>query len=334
VIKINKKKKILVTGSTGFVGKQLVKDLNLKGYKLKYNQSKFRKLIDEPDIKVSRWSLFLKDVETIIHCSGKTPGIGKKNFFERTDYFKSNVYSTAILAEQAILNGVKQLIYISSESALFYQYNKISNRDKSTFLNINKYSKVSSGDQWTFLNIKSSEAYALSKKQAENVLNQKHIFNKLNVTIIRPSLIYGPKVKGSFLILLKWLSFGLPVPNFGPQKKAFLGLDNFIDFVICCLKFPNKATGTFNIADKEIVTINNFLILTSELLKKKLYFFYIPEFLFNFTLKVFGNFSTKKKINYQRIKNNSKAKILLGWDPPISQDVALKKTIKWFKGKK
>ena len=334
MIKINKKKKILVTGSTGFVGKQLVKDLNLKGYKLEYSQSKFRKLIDEPNLKVSRWSLFLKDVEIIIHCSGKTPRAGKHNFSERTDYFKSNVYSTKILAEQAILNGVKQLIYISSESALSYRYNKISNRDKSTIYYINKYSKVSMGDKWTFLNIKSSEAYALSKKQAENILNQKRIFNKLNVTIVRPSLIYGPKVKGSFLVLLKWLSFGLPVPNFGLQKKSFLGLDNFIDFIICCLKFPNKATGTFNIADKETVTINNFLIKISKLLKKKIYFFYFPEFLFNFILKVFGNYSTKKKTDYRRIKNNIKAKILLGWVPPISQDVALKKTIKWFKGKK
>jgi nucleoside-diphosphate-sugar epimerase len=334
VIKINKKKKILITGSTGFVGNQLVKNLNSKGYKLKYNQSEFRKLIDEPNIKVSRWSLFLKDVETIIHCSGKTPNIGKKNFSERTDYFKSNVYSTKILAEQAILNGVKHLIYISSESAFSYRYSKILNRNKATFVNINKYSKVSNGDKWTVLNIKSSEAYAISKKQAENILNQKYIFNKLNVTIIRPSLIYGPKVKGSFLILLKWLSFGLPSPDFGLQKKAFLGLDNFIDFVICCLKFPNKATGTFNIADKEIVTINIFLLKISKLLKKKLYFFYFPRFLFNFILKVFGNFSTKKEIDYKKIKNNYKAKILLGWVPLISQDVALKKTIKWYKGKK
>ena len=84
----------------------------------------------------------------------------------------------------------------------------------------------------------------------------------MEVVIIRPTLVYGPGVKGNFSSLLKWMKKGIPLP-FGAihNQRSLVALDNLVSFIIHCIAHPKAAIEVFLISDGEDVS-------TTELLRK------------------------------------------------------------------
>jgi len=242
------KKTILVTGETGFVGSALVKELILRGYNVRFDQAKFISLVTLPELENKDWSDFLKDIDCIVHCSGQTPTKKKKY---KSDFFESNVYHTKVLANQAILNGVKHFIYISSAS--------VKNNIKRKFFQSNLYK------------------YAASKLEAEKILKKKFFIKKIKITILRPPVVYGPFVKGNFFKLLKWISFGLPYFNL-KVKKNYISISNLISCIIHCIKYPKLSSGTFEITDKKKLSFEEFIRKIYMLMNKKIIIVSLPSF--------------------------------------------------------
>ena len=116
--------KILVTGASGVIGKNLCRELvksnrsihgtvrNLNSLSINNNLKYFS--IGNIDSKTS-WNNALLDSDCIIHCAGIAHKINKKN---ETDVYRSvNTEGTKRLAEQAVKAGVKRLIFLSSVKA-------------------------------------------------------------------------------------------------------------------------------------------------------------------------------------------------------------------------
>ena len=114
-------KKILITGSSGFIGKSLAKYLSklhkivcgtrrsdisfLPNTKIKY--------VSVGDISNKlNWKDILNDVDCIIHCAGKTHTM-KAAANDLLEIYRSvNVDGTKQLAEQAVEAQVKRLIFL------------------------------------------------------------------------------------------------------------------------------------------------------------------------------------------------------------------------------
>ena len=143
----------------------------------------------------------------------------------------------------------------------------------------------------------------------------------MRTTIIRAPLVFGPNVRGNFLFLLKWISYGLPLFLFDFKKKI-IGVQNLVDFIIYCVKFSKLTTGTFHVYDKK----DNFkyiLMRISILMNKKIFFISVPKFFLFFLQKIILRKSSS--LNFH-LNNRKKIK----WTPPITLTMELKKTVEWF----
>ena len=284
------KKKILVVGETGFVGTFLVKKLISLGYKVRFNQAKYSSLVNTAELRIKEWSAFLKDIDCIVNCAGKTK-LSKNNY----SYDKSNFYNTQILFNQAILNKVKHFIHLSSISV---------KNVKKNILTKNKF----------------IDSYPFSKKKAEVFLTKRCFAKKIKITILRPPLIFGPEVKGNFFLLLKWVSYGLPIVEF-KKNKNFIGITNLVNCIIECIKYPRFAAGIFEIADNSKLNFNELIKEIYKIMKRKYIVLQLPNFFHKFYSK---DLVTDLMISNQSITNK------IGWKPLFETKEELQKTIKWF----
>ncbi|HMR56974.1 MAG TPA: NAD-dependent epimerase/dehydratase family protein, partial [Cyclobacteriaceae bacterium] len=112
--------KILVTGGTGLLGKNLIERLISESHEVKALVRKSGALkdfkIDEINgnlRNIQEWKQALQGCDAVIHCAAKVEFWGKWE-----DYYRDNTLSTLELLEAADALGVKRFVYISSESVL------------------------------------------------------------------------------------------------------------------------------------------------------------------------------------------------------------------------
>jgi nucleoside-diphosphate-sugar epimerase len=302
--------KVLVTGSSGFVGKNLVETLYLKKY-LVYEAfyDKEKKLIDRlrrfnnKEIETLIDFENIKKIDCIIHCAAKVPNsLNKKNNLD--EYRKANVELTLLTAKEAVKKGIKRFVYLSS---------LLSSNHRQTKKNSSK------------------NFYSVSKFESEIALMEFSKQTGLEVVILRPPIIYGKYVKGNFLTLLNLIYKQIPLPLKNIKVlKSYVGIENLIDLIIVCMKHPKAAGKIFPVSDGFDIEINNLVIKISKYMKKSPKLFYLPLPL----IELLGYFLNKTDqlrsiIEPLKIDNVNLDKVL-GWRPILSLDEGLKNTVHWY----
>ena len=176
-------RKIIVSGSEGFVGKHLISRLSKnKKIKLIKMNRKFG------DVKKKYTWRKLISADVLIHLAGQS--FVPKAWENPNESIRSNVLGTVMALDYCRANNTK-MIFISS-----YLYGN---------------AKKSGTNEKSRLEIKNP--YSLTKKTAEDICKFYSKKYKLQVAILRPSNVYGPGQKLFFLIpdLIKKL-----------KKKKFL----------------------------------------------------------------------------------------------------------------
>ena len=171
----------LVTGSTGFIGSRLLGLLNtiecdvrlLARSKVNNYETVVCNL--EQD-RISKHAL--ESVDTVFHLAGFAHDMQDPSKVEDL-YRVINVEATVELARLAVESGVKRFIFISSVKA---------GRGLASGKCINE------SDQ-----NEPEGVYGKSKREAELKLLKIGNESGMHVSIIRPSLVYGPEVKGDNL---------------------------------------------------------------------------------------------------------------------------------------
>ena len=220
---------ILITGSTGFVGKRLVNKLQSLGFQLRVIS---RKPVPGIETFISDFSYSkippkaLIGVDTVFHLAGYTHDVVEdesKKFL----YHLINVDATFELAKLAVKNNVKKFIYLSSTKACpMPQLN----------------SCVSEDDKG-----EPSGIYGKTKREAE--LKLLEVASKLmHVSIIRSSLVYGPDVKGNLSLMLSGIKKGWfpPLPRTGNQR-SMIHVDDLVRALLF-VKDQSIANGEIFIA--------------------------------------------------------------------------------------
>jgi len=294
--------KILITGSTGFVGKALIdkfvqSKISLRAIARSHDKvpGNWKEHVDLQIIKNigsnSDWSKPLKGIDIIVHLAAHVHIFGKSP----TEPFEQvNVGGSLQLAKQAIQAGVKRFIFMSTIGVFGRTQKSLSENS-----------------------IENPETeYAQSKWRAEKKLRSLTTNTPMELVILRPPLIYGPGAPGNYRKLSQLVKRGIPIPLAKVNnKKNFLHIDNLLDAIELCLTQPAAAGETFVVSDSEVIS-------TPELInhigwetgcRPRLIPF--PKW----TLKAIGKVTRKEKIVEQLLGNsildNKKIRETLGWSP-------------------
>lgn len=231
--------RILVTGSKGFIGKQVVE--HLKSCDI-ISDSIDSKRIDLKDIEEV---MKLDKSDIVIHLGGKTiKGL------EWNEYFHNNVIGTLNILEYCIKKNIKKMIFVSS-----YVYGNP------------KYSPIDEKHP-----ISPHNAYTRSKYLAEQLCEFFAKNSDLNVIILRPFNIFGKTLPKGFLIsnLLKSIKTNEKITIVNKNsRRDFLHVDDLID-VILKIKDYDCKFEIFNIGSGKSYSFNEIIEKIEKIEKIKL----------------------------------------------------------------
>jgi nucleoside-diphosphate-sugar epimerase len=223
--------RVLVTGASGFIGRAVVAAFAKDGRAVRAAvrqppQPAFTAGVDvvqHPDLaQPFDWQPLLDGVDAVIHLAG----IAHTGGADAGLYDRVNRQATALLAKAAAQAGVNRFVFVSSIRAQSGPSadHALSERDPPA----------------------PSDPYGRSKLAAEDAVRA----SGAPFTILRPVLLYGPGVKGNFALLARSARSWLPLPlkDFN-NRRAMLGIDNFISALAFVLSTPAAVGETYLVGD-------------------------------------------------------------------------------------
>ena len=310
---------LLITGGSGFVGQALLRYLASNSIPYK---SAVRNLLSESrgahDVVVGTidettdWSSALKDVDVVVHLAARAHLMKDVAFDPTVEYRRVNTEGTLNLARQAVDAGVRRFIFISSVKV----YGE-STTDTSPYL-----------EQSLCL---PEDPYGISKKEAEGRLKELSKQSGMEVVIIQPPLLYGAGVKANFLNLIKMADTPLPLPFQAIHNhRSMVYLGNLVDFIAHCLGHPAAANQTFLVSDNDDLSLAKLITLIRRHLGRQSRLFSVSPFTFRFL----GTLTCKSGVIDRLVGDLrvdcSRARTLLGWQPPYSVEQGIADTINGY----
>jgi len=220
-------KNILISGATGFIGERLVGavDANIRVLSRK-KQSNYETVVCDLKSEVIPNNA-LDGVNTVFHLAGFAHDLSDATKIQNI-YQKVNVDATIRLAKLAVKSNVNRFIFVSSVKA----------GGGSNFGVC-----VSEKDQGNPEGI-----YGKTKREAELKLLKIGKESDMHVSIIRPSLVYGPNVKGNLQLMLSGIARGWfpPLPETG-NKRSMIHVDDLVRAILLVAD-DDRANGEIFIA--------------------------------------------------------------------------------------
>jgi len=229
------------------------------------------------------------------------------------EFRRVNVDATLALAKQAAVAGVKRFIFISS-------------------IKVNGEETVT-GHPFRADDIPAPlDPYGVSKYEAEQGLLALANTSEMEIVIIRPVLIYGPGVKANFLSMMTWIDRKIPLPLGGlvDNRRSMVAIDNLIDLISACLDHPAAANQIFLVSDGEDLSTACLLRRVGNALGTPAILFPIPAWMLVLCASLIGKSSVAQRLCGSLQVDISKTTSLLKWAPPVTLDLALKKTASFF----
>ncbi|MDD1005308.1 UDP-glucose 4-epimerase family protein [Pseudomonas sp. TNT2022 ID642] len=310
--------KILVTGAGGFVGEALVFRLlaerEFSPVAALRGASRLCGLCPVVHFDLTNLKTLppLDDVQVVIHTAARVHIMDEKSADALAEFRKVNVEGTLRLAKHAVKAGVKRFIFIST----------IKVNGETTGLG-----RPFTADD----DPKPLDPYSISKYEAELALTQLAKNSGMELVILRPPLVYGPRVKGNFLRLLNALRVGVPLPLGAiHNQRSLVSVENLVSLIIHCIDHPAAANQTFLVSDGEDLSTTQLARRLSKALGNRAILLPVPEWCLNLLASILG-----KKAAVQRICESLQVDIgknseLLSWAPPVSTDKALRRTASFY----
>jgi UDP-4-keto-D-QuiNAc 4-reductase len=314
--------KAVITGATGFVGSALVRRMAAEKNRFsllaftrnpKAEFSEGVRIIQTGDLGPdSYYSDALSNVDVVIHTAARVHVMKDTTSEPLVEYRRTNVEGTLNLARHAARSGVKRFIFLSS-------------------IKVNG-ENTAPGKPFTEEVLKPpNDPYGVSKFEAETQLKLLASEVDMQVVIIRPVLVYGPGVKANFHSLMKWLSRGVPLPLGAiHNQRSLLALDNLTDLIITCINHPEAGNQTFLASDGQDISTTELLKMLGNALNTPARLIPIPMKWIETMLRLAGLSNLAQRLCGSLQVDITKAKTLLGWNPPVSIEEGLKKTAKEF----
>lgn len=220
--------RILISGATGFVGKNLTTYLNFRGFNVR-----------ALDLRAVKYTFDLHDTDVIIHLAGKAHDL--KNVSSASDYYKVNYDLTQQLYSSFLTSGIKKFIFLSSVKASADSVEGVLTENDAP-------------DPQTH--------YGKSKLMAEEYIRNQPLPEGKSYYILRPCMIHGPGNKGNLNLLYQLISKGIPYPLAAfENRRSFLSVENLCFVIRELLERDDIPSDVYQVADDETLSTNELIRL-------------------------------------------------------------------------
>lgn len=290
--------KILVTGSSGFVGKRVVKALREKGHSVKeFDLDKGLDLLREKDCRKAT-----KGIETVVHAGA----ILDEN---SPLLWRVNVRGTENILKAGSENGVERFIHLSTVGVHGEQSGRVN--EKSPFNPVTAYEK--------------------SKAKAEKIVQEYR--EMVYVTILRPAIVLGPNEYWKKIIGLMEKDY--PLIGNGKNKWQTIYIKDLVNAIVFCVENSEARDETLIIAEENALSLEELCVELKKELGLKPKMKRIPFWLGKTLAYLYITFSSDslltpshlKRLNRNREYSIEKIK-KIGWKPEYSTKQAIRETVK------
>ncbi len=271
---------VLVTGASGFVGRELVSQLHAAGYRVVATTRNPDSLdgveavrLPSPAESVEAFQRILENVDHVVHLAA----IAHTQLAGATDvYHAVNCVLAAKLAEAAHKTITGKFVFVSSIRA--------------------QSGSVHDGVAVETDPPQPTDDYGRAKLAAE--IEIAGIMTRGNYTILRPVLVYGPGVKGNMAALVKLAALPFPLP-----MESLDGQRSLLDRAALCtaimhsLHEASTDRGTFIVADKTPMTVPQILAAIRRGLGREPGLFSCPAWLLGLAARITGQGDRWRTLN-------------------------------------
>ena len=279
-------KQILLTGATGFIGSALQTTLEARGDR-----------VTPLAIDLTAGTDFAPSVaghEVVIHCAARAHVTRERAADPLAAYRALNRDATIRLAEAAEKAGVRRFIFLSSIGVL---------------------GERTPGPPFGPDSVPAPTAdYAISKWEAEQGLRVIAARGRMEVVVIRPTLVHGPGAPGNFRRLLRLVASGLPLPLAGVDgRRTFVSRANLCSLILAAMSHPDAPRAPLLAGDRETLTLPELLRVLADGMGKPSRLFPLPGLPLLRALPVVGG--PLRKLTDSLIVDTSETTSRLGWLP-------------------
>lgn len=312
------RRRILVTGASGFVGRALVAHLlAIKAGEViamtrtcPTDQVRGARYAPVGNLVVqTQWQPVLEGVDTLVHAAARVHVLNDDAANSAAEFELVNVAVTLDLARQAIAAGVRRFVFLSSIGV-----NGVGTQEGKPFTEADQPSP--------------HNPYAQSKLKAELGLRQIAAETGLEVVIIRPPLVYGPGVRANFAALMRAVQRGWPLPLGSVHNlRSMVSMDNLVSFIEVCIDHPRAANQTFLVSDGQDISSADLVRGLARASGVVAHLIPVPVPILQFAGKVLGKSDVIQRVCGSLRVDISKAYHYLNWVPPVSMDEGLRRVV-------
>jgi len=289
---------IFITGSSGFVGKNLFKEFeNLYIFSI-----------------FERGDIISINQDIVIHLAGKAHDLKKTS--SKDEYYVVNTDLTNAIFDKFIESNARVFITLSSVKAAADEVN-------------GELTEEYIPDPITH--------YGKSKLLAEQYIFSKEIPEGKRVYVLRSCMIHGPGNKGNLNLLYNLVLKNIPWPlGAFENKRSFCSIDNLMFIIKELIEREVIPSGIYNVSDDEPLSTNDVISILAESQNKKPKIWNVSKGLIQ-SLSKLGDVlrlpltsERLQKLTGSYVVSNQKIKKAIGKPFPISSKEGLFKTFQSF----
>ena len=321
--------KIFVTGGTGFAGSHLVRRLLEEGHDVVVLDNQPGLFSDElaaAGAKIEIGSVvdarlvdrLTEGAEVVHHLAAAFRRI---NVAKRV-YWDVNVEGTRYVLRAAKRHGVRRVVYCSTQG-------------------VHGHVDDPPGDENS--PIKPEDYYQYTKWEGERVCHE-FMADGMEISIVRPTAIYGPGDPGRFLLLFRMSKNGRFL-MFGDGRTTYhpVHIDNLVDLFLLSASHPAAAGQTYIGADERYYTLDALVRAVGRAMDIDIKIVHMPfqplRLAAILTEAVCWPFRITPPLFRRRVDwfrqvrafRIDKARVELGFQPRVGLDEGLRSTYEWYR---
>jgi len=311
--------RVLVTGATGFVGSALIERLRQSGVDVAATIRDTSRALRLPSgvphfvLDLARADQLdpsaLEGIDCIVHLAAQVHLL-HPSAEQHADYLLKNAMATESLARCAVRAGVRRFVFLSSIKV---------NGERTISAPFRADDRPNAEDE-----------YGRSKLVAERALQKVALETGLEVTIIRPPLVYGIGVRANFLRLLQIVDRRVPLPIASIRNaRSMISVWNLCDLLERVINHP-AACGVWLASDGRDLSTPEVITMLGQAMQRRLRLVACPVPLLKIMTSVIG-----MRAEFERLTSSLQVDVTetcqrLQWRPPLTVEEGFSRTVEWY----